>query len=218
MPAHDGSACDAPRPEAASRANELQKKRQESEGGPRAGMGAAVDAAMCAAAMGRTAWASGMSMGKSSVGVTGGAPASMHSGQSMWPAPSSCAPSSVCTMALTEPVAEHTSSIACGCTTGEAMAAPRDSANHSSTQRIRPVAGRLTPARGAGVWVAACRLMGADYRPARCGPRKKPCKSLTCKAFSFCWWLFTDSNRGPVDYDFIGYRLRRTSENSLEHP
>lgn len=31
---------------------------------------------------------------------------------------------------------------------------------------------------------------------------KKPCKSLTYKAFLY-WWLFTDSNRGPVDYDSI---------------
>ncbi len=31
---------------------------------------------------------------------------------------------------------------------------------------------------------------------------KKPCKSLTHKAFMF-WWRFRDSNPGPADYDSV---------------
>ena len=31
---------------------------------------------------------------------------------------------------------------------------------------------------------------------------KRPCKSLTYKAFG-CWWRFRDSNPGPADYDSV---------------
>ena len=63
----------------------------------------------------------------------GGAPVSTHIGQSRWPAPISCTPSSVCTMALTRPAPEQISSIACGLTIGEAMATSSDSRNSAST-------------------------------------------------------------------------------------
>ena len=114
------------------------KASSGSAGGPRAGSGAAVAAAMRAAGMGWTAWASGRGLRQRDAPASaGGAPVSMHSGQSMWLAPSSCAPSSVCTTILTAPALEQTSSIACGCTIGEATATPSDSTNHSSTRRPR---------------------------------------------------------------------------------
>src|SRR5438034_6483485 len=37
------------------------------------------------------------------------------------------------------------------------------------------------------------------WSPGKC---KKPCKSLTYKAFRY-WWRFRDSNPGPADYDSV---------------
>ena len=111
---------------------------QEKVGGARAGGGAAVAAAMRAAGIDWSARPSGNGGAMvEATGKGGGAPASMHSGQSMGMLPRSCAPSSVCTTTLTAPAAEHTSSIACGLTMGDAIATPSDSANQASTNRAR---------------------------------------------------------------------------------
>ena len=48
-----------------------------------------------------------------------------------------------------------------------------------------------------------------------CGSRaeKKPCKSLTYKAFEF-WWRFRDLNPGPADYDSGRPESRELSDAS----
>ena len=54
----------------------------------------------------------------------------------------------------------------------------------------------------------AANVLDADRdEVTRCGiscaaQRKKPAIDLIA-GFPFGWWLFTDSNRGPVDYDSI---------------
>ncbi len=109
---------------------------QERAGGPRAGKGAAVTAAMRAASTGCSACASGCAgrmWGSANAG--GGAPTGEHKGQSMPIVPISTGPSSVCTSSLMVPTPEQMTSMDCGCTRGEAMAKPTDAMNHASTQR-----------------------------------------------------------------------------------
>lgn len=110
---------------------------QEKTGGPRAGNGAAVRAAMWARAIGRRACASGCSAGRRKPAGGGGAapPRWTHRGQSsVWPR-CSCAPSSLSTMSLTSPAAEQISSMACGWTKGDAVATPIATANHASMKQ-----------------------------------------------------------------------------------
>lgn len=109
---------------------------QRREGGPRAGSGAAVAAAMRAAGTGCTAWASGLVGSGGWAGDGGGAPlACAHKGQSMPVAPISTAPSSVCTSHLMAPEPEQTTSSDCGCTSGDATDTPMEPTNHASTHR-----------------------------------------------------------------------------------
>ena len=109
---------------------------QESVGGPRAGSGAAVIAAMCAATVGSSAWPSGEE-GTAGVNTTsgGGALGVEQSGQSIPALPISTLPSSVWTFSMMPPEAEHTNWKDCGFTIGDAIATPTEPRNHASTKR-----------------------------------------------------------------------------------
>src|SRR4051812_40266278 len=109
-------------------------------GGPRAGNGAAERCAMREGGISATTSPRG-SEGAATTGATaGGAEKETHSGQSsVWPLAGAVPPSDF-TTSFTAPAPEHTSSIACGLTIGDAMATPSVNANHASTRRARKVA------------------------------------------------------------------------------
>ena len=92
-------------------------------------------AAICAAAMGCTAWANGEGWVNVVLNWGGGALIDMHKGQSIDLADTTLS-SSPCTTSFIMPVPVHTMSIPLGLSTGEAMATPTDNANHTSTRRV----------------------------------------------------------------------------------
>lgn len=106
--------CDYEQPRTRMRARGERGSVQERFGGPRAGSGAFVAAAIRAEGIDCTALANGDSVGTVSSAMRGGAPAAAQSGQSIPTRPCSCAPSSPCTITFTAPALEHTSSIDCG--------------------------------------------------------------------------------------------------------
>ncbi len=111
------------------------KDQRKSAGGPRDGSGGAVTAAMCAAAMGCTAWASGEGWVNEVLDWGGGAVMDVHKGQSIVLAEAALS-SSPCTTSFIMPVPVHTTSMSLGLSTGEATATPTDNANHTSTRRV----------------------------------------------------------------------------------
>lgn len=56
-----------------------------------------------------------------------------------------------------------------------------------------------------GCWIRRCPQMACKGKKAN--KNKKACYLLNSRLFfsrmGFDWWRFTDSNRGPVDYDSI---------------
>jgi hypothetical protein len=113
----------------------LGRFQQSVEGGPRDGSGGAVTAAMCAAAIGCKAWASGEGCVNVVLIAGGGALIEAHKGQSsVWL--DAAVSSSPCTTSFMLPVLVQTRSMPCGLMMGDAMATPTDSANHTSTRRV----------------------------------------------------------------------------------
>ena len=111
------------------------KNQRKSAGGPREGSGGAVTAAICAAAMGCRAWASGEGCVNAVLSAGGGAEIEAHKGQSkVWL--EAATSSSPCTTSFMLPVLVHTMSIPWGFTIGEAIATPTDNANHTNTRRV----------------------------------------------------------------------------------
>ena len=92
-------------------------------------------AAICAAAMGCTACASGEGWVSAVLNSGGGAVMDVHKGQSIVLA--KAAPSSSpCTTSFIMPVPVHTTSVPLGLSTGDATATPTDNTNHTSTKRV----------------------------------------------------------------------------------
>ena len=115
------------------------KDQRKSAGGPRDGSGGAVMAAICAAAMGCTAWARGEGWVNVVLNSDGGAVMDVHKGQSIVLADAALS-SSPCTTSFITPVPVHTMSTPLGLSTGDAMATPTDNANHTSTRRVSWIA------------------------------------------------------------------------------
>jgi hypothetical protein len=112
----------------------------------------------------------------------GGADRLAHSGQSsVWLEVLPGAPSSPATSTCRAPVPEQISCMPLGCTTGDAMAAPRDNANQTSTQRasrwalrrdcIAPIIARLADASFARS-VLTCAASSSSHGIRRCPPRR----------------------------------------------
>jgi hypothetical protein len=111
------------------------KDQRKSVGGPRDGSGGAVMAAMCAAAMGCTACASGEGWVNVVLNSGGGSVIDVHKGQSIVFADPALS-SSPCTTSFIMPVPVHTTSMALGLNTGEATATPIDNTNHTNMRRV----------------------------------------------------------------------------------
>ena len=113
------------------------------EGGPRAGRGAAVRAAMCADGMLCKAYARGLTGSMVGYSTKGGALMDMHSGQSIALLSTLDASSSTVSVFFTTtfiaPEVEQTNKISCGLIIGDAIATPIDNTNHASTKRVRLV-------------------------------------------------------------------------------
>ncbi len=106
-------------------------------GGPRGGKGAPTSAAMVALTAGSSAWAKGC-CGSTAVWACGaGAVKCKHNGQSRaWcPAGAASAPSSPTTTSFIALPVVQTSCSSCGCTMGDAMAAPMVTMNHARMRR-----------------------------------------------------------------------------------
>lgn len=168
-------------------------RSQENAGGPRAGSGAAVRAAMRAAGMGHVALASGWAGAAFRESAGGGSPTlDAHSGQSIAILRAAGLPSPSLRAVVATAKPRQTPSSIWGDIKGEATAAPRYNANQSSARRPRYWALRrdcMTPL-STHIWKhvpstkpsnrAPCRTTHPDARNAgqrfRAGALPGPCE------------------------------------------